>query len=125
MLFRSRVLQIAEYIPEKRGTEDSLKANVLYRWRPSTDTIEKNAESIRLNDELGLHTGLSPSEILQDLKRKQGILNWLAKNQIHNINKVGRVMAEYYMNEQEVLDFVAKDQVPEFIKETAETHGHE
>jgi flagellar protein FlaI len=108
-----RVLQIAEFLPEKRGNEDFLRANTLYRWRPSTDTIEKNAESIRLNDELGLHTGLSPQEISQDLKKKQGILNWMVKHNVHEIDRVGRIMAEYYMHEDEILEAVQGDKMPE------------
>ncbi len=120
-----RVLQIAEFIPEKHGAEDTLRANVLYRWRPGSDTIEKNAESIRLNDELGLHTGLSPSEITQDLMKKQGILNWMLKNNIHDIQKVGKVFATYYMNEEELLDYVGKDKIPDFINETPSVEVHE
>ncbi len=111
-----RILQIAEFVPEKHGTQDVLKPNILYRWRPSTDTIEKNANSIRLSDELALHTGLSPQEMEQDLASKQGILNWLVKHNIHDIHHVGRLMAEYYMDESEVLAAVEKDTVPEYLR---------
>src|SRR3989338_3294187 len=55
-----RVLQVAEYIPEKRTEElEIVKPNTLYRWKATNDTIAKHAESIRLNDELGLYTGMS------------------------------------------------------------------
>ena len=47
-----RVLEVAEFVPEKRGSIETLKANVLYRWRMAGDVIAKDSESIRLMDEL-------------------------------------------------------------------------
>lgn len=111
-----RVLQIAEFIPEKRGSEEVLRPNVLYRWRPSTDEIVRNAESIRFEDELSLHTGMNQQAIREEIKTKQRILEWMVSNNLHNINQVGRAMAEYYMDEEKVLNWVQKGTVPEFLK---------
>ena len=110
-----RVLQVAEFIPEKRGTEETLKANTLYRWRPGNDTIIKDSESIRLFDELSMHTGLTYSEIADELKQKKKILEWLVKFDLHNIHQVGRVMARYYLDKDEVLKMVDKDRKPDSI----------
>ncbi len=111
-----RVLQIAEFIPEKRGSEEIVRANVLYRWRPSTDEIVRNAESIRFEDELSLHTGMNPQAIREEIKTKQRILEWMVSNNLHNINQVGRAMAEYYMDEEKVLNWVQKGTIPDFLK---------
>ena len=110
-----RVLQVAEFIPEKRGTEETLKANTLYRWRPGNDTIIKDSESIRLFDELSMHTGLTYSEIADELKQKKKILEWLVKFDLHNIHQVGRVMARYYLDKDEVLKMVDKDRKPDSL----------
>ncbi|MBN2127537.1 MAG: type II/IV secretion system ATPase subunit [Candidatus Diapherotrites archaeon] len=111
-----RVLEVAEYIPEHHGEQDSLKANTLYRWRSTDDSIGKANESIRLIDELGLHTGLSPSEINEDLIEKKSILDWMVEQKITGIYKVGRLLSEYYKDKKTVLDWMKKKQVPSELK---------
>lgn len=108
-----RVLQVAEYIPEKRGMTETLKANTLYRWRPGEDVIEKDAESIRLFDELSMHTGMTYDEIKKDLVIKKNILDWLVKNDVHKVNDVGQVMAQYYLDEKAVISLVEKNKKPD------------
>ena len=113
-----RVLELAEFIPEKRGgtQKEGLTANVLYKWHPASDKIEKNAESIRLFDELGLHTGLGLTEIQQDLDEKKIILEWMIKKDIRHIQKVGKVMATYYMDRDTVIEAAKKGALPEWLK---------
>ncbi|MBI4044868.1 MAG: CpaF family protein [Candidatus Diapherotrites archaeon] len=113
-----RVLELAEFIPEKRGgaQKEGLTANVLYKWHPASDKIEKNAESIRLFDELGLHTGLGLTEIQQDLDEKKIILEWMVKKDIRHIQKVGKVMATYYMDRDTVIEAAKKGALPEWLR---------
>lgn len=93
-----RILQLAEFVPQKGGSEGKtqLKPNILFRWRAQNDTIEKYAESIRLFDELALHTGYTTQELTKNLADKEKILNWMRKEKIRDINQVGAVMAQYY-----------------------------
>jgi len=107
-----RVLQVAEFITERRGKEEEIKANVLYRWKGATDTIEKHAESIRLFDELGLHTGFSKQEMTDELKTKKTILDWLVKSKLHTIKDVGKIMANYYMDKDEIIKMVEENRKP-------------
>ena len=108
-----RILQIAEYVPEKRGKEEDIKANILYRWRGNDDQIVPHSDSIRLFDELSMHTGLSKAEINGDLKHKQKILEWMIKFDIHNVTDVGRVIAQYYRDPETLAEKVEKNQKPE------------
>ncbi|MBM3281866.1 MAG: CpaF family protein [Candidatus Diapherotrites archaeon] len=100
-----RILQLAEFVPQKAGSEGKiqLKPNILYRWRAATDTIEKYAESIRLFDELALHTGYTAQELTQNLSEKQRILEWMDKQKVRDINEVGKVMAQYYAEPEAIL----------------------
>jgi Flp pilus assembly CpaF family ATPase len=100
-----RVLQLAEFVPQKAGSEGKMqiKPNILYRWRAASDSIEKYSESIRLFDELGLHTGFTAQELTQNLSQKEKVLNWMIKQKIRDINEVGQVMAEYYSTPETVL----------------------
>ncbi len=108
-----RVLQVAENIAEKRGlAEESVKANVLYRWRPSDDYVSKHNESIKFYDELSLHTGLSNSEIDDLLKSKQKVLDWLVEKNIHDIESVGKYTANYYLNPENFVSAIDKGKDP-------------
>ncbi len=110
-----RILQVAEFVPEKRGVEESLKANTLYRWRAIDDTISKDSESIRLYDELSLHTGLTYDEIEQDLRDKKIILEWLVNQNISDINEIGKVMAHYYLDQESVVRLAKRNERPDFL----------
>ena len=124
VLFRNRrlgvrrLLEIAEFIPEKRGGDDkeSIRANVLYRWRPADDVITKQGDSIRLFDELSLHTGLAADEITKDLATKKEILDWMVRTKIRGIEEVGKVMANFYLDEGIVLDAIKKNQKPVWVQ---------
>jgi Flp pilus assembly CpaF family ATPase len=108
-----RVLEAAEFIPEKRGKELEIKPNIIYRWRSSDDKIVAHNESIRFYDELSLHTGLSQNEIQQELKTKTSILNWMVAYDIHNVNSVGKIMAQCYQDIDEIKKLVEKNKKPE------------
>ncbi|MEW6295540.1 MAG: ATPase, T2SS/T4P/T4SS family [Candidatus Diapherotrites archaeon] len=110
-----RILQIAEFIAEQRGAEqETVKANVLYRWRATGDTIGRHSESIRLFDELSLHTGLTIEEINQELSVKQKIIEWIIKQKIRGIESIGKLMAEYYMDKDKIISLMEKNKKPEF-----------
>jgi len=108
-----RVLQVAEFIPEKRGNEEVLKANTLFRWKAASDTIEKDCESIRLFDELSMHTGMTYDEIYKELAAKKRVLDWLVKYNVHNVMDVGKVMASYYLDPKDIMLKVDMDRRPD------------
>ncbi len=106
-----RILEIAEYIPEKTTADKfTIRPNVLYRWNPSTNTVIKQAESIRLFNELSLHTGFSQDEIQKDLKEKETVLLWMEKKGISDISSVGKIIANYYNDKKALIETIKKDQ---------------
>jgi len=108
-----RALEVAEFIPEKRGKDLDIKPNVIFRWRSSDDKIVPHNESIRLFDELSLHTGLSRIEIKEELTQKEKILQWMIKYDIHKINDVGKIMAEYFNDPDEIKRIAEQNKKPE------------
>ena len=98
-----RLLELAEFVPERRGEgEESVRANTLFRWKRAQDQIARHSESIRIFDELMLHTGFSQQEIAKDLESKQRILEWMAKQKIRDVQEVGKVLVNYYSEPEEV-----------------------
>ena len=111
-----RVFQVSEVIPgETVGGDVSLKANVLYKWKPRKDNIVRASEDIRLFQELSIHTGLSKPEMLEDIEKKKQIINWVVKNGVRTIEDMGKIMRAYYLDAEDVYAVVEKNQNPEKI----------
>jgi len=119
-----RILQVAEFVPERRGGKEEVKANVLYRWRGSDDRIVQHGESIRLYDELSLHTGFSRSEITEELRKKQKVIEWIMKFNVKDVNHVGGVIAKFYREPESIMSAIEKNQKPQ-VKIEKEEKGDE
>jgi len=111
-----RTFQLGEIVVDGgSGRNTEIGLNILYQWNPKNDSIEKIHESKRLMEELKLHTGMSIEEVKKDLLEKQEIFKWMSENKIKTVNAVGKVIADYYVNRQKVLDVVGKKGKPEEI----------
>jgi len=93
-----RVFQLAELIPDE-SDKNGVKPNILYRWEPTNDKILSHSNSMRFFEDLSRHTGMSFTEISQDLKEKKDILNWLVKNNIRDMNSISQVIKKYYLKQ--------------------------
>jgi len=109
-----RTLEVAEFIPGESGKFGS-RLEILYRWKPTTDTIEKARSSIRLINEIRLHTGMTDDQMEDDLKEKESILQWMLDNNVRTVNTVGKVVAEYYHDKNKILKIVKSKGKPEEI----------
>ncbi|MEM7825096.1 MAG: type II/IV secretion system ATPase subunit [Candidatus Aenigmatarchaeota archaeon] len=109
-----RIYQIAELIPAEEGGK-GLKTNMLFRWRPVKDVFIKQSESIRILEELRLHTGMSTKEIQDDLIEKENILKWILRYKVNTLDAFGRVVSEYYINRDNILKIVEQNEKPEKI----------
>ncbi len=96
---RRRTFQIAEIL------EDASE-NILLQYDPKKDVLKKQNSSKRLMETLRLFTGFTEAEINKDLKEKQKILKYLVEQNIDTVDGVGRVMAEYYTNKENLLKYV-------------------
>ncbi|MGM5485256.1 MAG: type II/IV secretion system ATPase subunit [Nanobdellota archaeon] len=101
-----RTFQIAEV--NKDGT-----STVLRQYNPKTDKTIKKNKSKTLMDTLKLFSGLSEKEIEEELKVKEKILKYLVKNKIKTVDEVGKVIAEYNMNRESLLEHVKKNKLLE------------
>ena len=102
-----RAYQISEFILSEH--EMRIKPNLIYRWKPTVDKIVKYSPSLKLIEQLSRHTGLSESEIDDEIVDKKKILEFLVKRGIRNVHEVGRVMKEYYLNRDGITKIVNKN----------------
>lgn len=84
-----RTFEVAEIL------EDN-KTNPLFSYDAKKDILVESKKSERVMNELSMLTGLSISELKKDLEQKKNILNAMVKLKVFNIEKVGKVMADYY-----------------------------
>lgn len=112
-----RTFQLAEVTsePSRKGEGREIGMNVLYRWDANSDKLEKFKESSRLFDEIKLHTGLTDKEIQKDIEEKEKILQWMLDRNIKTVNTVGKVIADYYRNKDEVMKYVNKNKTPKQV----------
>jgi len=115
-----RTYEVAEVIPSmtKEG-KTTVSVNTLYQWKPKADKIEKVAKSSRIFGEIQLHTGLTDKEIDSNLKEKETVLNWMLKHKINTVNAVGKVIADYYADQENVVDIAKKNKKPSELLDAA------
>ncbi|MEM7821524.1 MAG: ATPase, T2SS/T4P/T4SS family [Candidatus Aenigmatarchaeota archaeon] len=108
-----RMLQLSEILP---GTERSgPQLNTLYRWKPVKDEIIKENDSLRLVEEIRMHTGMTDDEIKKDIEEKIDILKWFVKNQIKDLEQLGHLIAIYYSDSEGMLKSLYAGEPPEKI----------
>ncbi len=95
-----RTFELAEVLTTE-GEEPEI--NILYRWDAKTDSIKPVNKSRRLIDEIEMHTGYTEAEIRKNLKDKMSVLNWMLDNGVRDVDSVGRVVSEYYMDRERVM----------------------
>jgi len=97
-----RTFQIAEILPDAT-------TNVLLQYNPKKDILEKKGKSKALLSTLKLFTGFTDAEINKNLKEKETVLKYLVAQNIDTVDGVGRIMAEYYTNKDNLMKFVKKN----------------
>jgi len=99
-----KTFQIAEIL-------DNSEPNVLVQLDIRSGVLKKIAESKALLSTIEMFTGFTRNELNNSLKEKEDVLKWLVKNNIDTVNSVGRAMAEYYTNTDDLMENVRKNKV--------------
>jgi flagellar protein FlaI len=102
---KRRTFEICEITKDE---SDTPSLNTLYKWDPKSDTVNKMYPSLRVKDELALFTGITEREIEEDLKNRRLVLDWLLASGIKDVNSVGKVVTDYYLHKDRVIDSAKK-----------------
>jgi transcriptional regulator NrdR family protein len=70
------------------------------------DKLVKKNPSKSLFQSLKIYTGMSDAQLKQDLNEKEKVLNYMVKNNITDVDDVGRLIAEYYTDKDNLMKFV-------------------
>jgi len=100
-----RVLQVAEF----QINENKAEPNLIYRWIPEQDKTIKHSESSRFFEDISRNTGMTQSELNQNLEEKKTILSFLIKNNIRDLNEFGKVMNLFYTDKERLMDSIKQE----------------
>lgn len=103
-----RVFQVGEFLPAAHEGTSGVRPNILYRWKPATDEIVEHSSSLRLYEELSRHTGMTLTAIEKDLAEKTAILDWMTKNNIRHVDKVGEIFRQYYIDPEPIIELTSQ-----------------
>ncbi len=102
-----RTFQVAEVLADA-------KVNVLMQYNAKQDKLVKLFPSMNLYKNLSLYTGYSVKEIDSHIKDKEQILRYLVNQNIENVDAVGRIMAEYYTDRENLMEYVKNNKPFDF-----------
>ncbi|MBR9692580.1 CpaF family protein [Candidatus Woesearchaeota archaeon] len=94
-----RTFQIAEILP---GSE----FNILLQYDPKKDKLVKVNKSKSFIQTLKLFTGMSDAELQSEIREKQQVIDYLVKQDILDVDAVGRIIAEYYTDKKNIMGYV-------------------
>ena len=97
-----RTFQIAEILPDATP-------NVMMQYSVKADKLKNLNKSRVLVKELEIYTGMSPGEFKRDIIGKEKVLKWLVKQNIDDVDSVGKSIAEYYINSKNFMKRVRKN----------------
>jgi len=92
-----RVFQLAEIMPDS-------SANILMQLDIQKDEMVDKNESKSYIKTLELFTGITREELQQHLEEKEKVLNWMVEQKIDTVDDVGKVIAEYYLDKEALLE---------------------
>ncbi|MBI2107985.1 CpaF family protein [Candidatus Woesearchaeota archaeon] len=94
-----RTFQVAEILPDS-------SFNVLMQLDIRKDALLQVAKSKTLLNSIEIFTGFTKNELNRSLQDKEAVLRWMVKQKIDTVDTVGRVMAEYYTNQDSLMKAV-------------------
>jgi len=99
-----RTFQISEILPDATG-------NVLLQYDPITDKMKRVNKSKSLMSSLKEFTGMTELQFKKDIDKKIKVLKYLVKNNINTVDGVGRIIAECYVNEENMMKYVNSNKI--------------
>jgi len=95
-----RIHTVSEMVELDPETKDFV-TNEVYKWDPKHDAFSYSGRSHVLQKNME-KMGLSEEEIGEELRRREVVLEWMARNNIRRCSDVSTVIREYYANPDRV-----------------------
>ncbi len=93
-----KVVEITDIDPVTRN----IRTVDIFVWDSITDRFERIGDSKMLRD-IAERRGWSKSQLNDELKRRQNILEYLVKQKIRDFNTIANIIRDYYVNPEKTL----------------------
>jgi flagellar protein FlaI len=97
-----RVFEVGEIV----ATPSGVKANVIYRWKAGGDKTVKAGRSKRMINSIKTYTNMSEKDISGELSDRREVLEWLVRENVNTVDKVGEVISRYVVDKPAVMKMV-------------------
>ncbi|MBN2122325.1 type II/IV secretion system ATPase subunit [Candidatus Micrarchaeota archaeon] len=97
-----RVFEVGEIV----ATPTGVKANVIYRWKAGEDKTIKAGRSRRIIGSIKTYTNMSEKDIAKELSDRKEVLEWLVRENINTVDKVGEVISRYVVDKPAMMKMV-------------------
>ncbi|MFA5745341.1 MAG: CpaF family protein [archaeon] len=97
---KGQVRRITEIAEISGVYENSPQANIIFRWNPQTDNLERTEQPIVYFDIIKTYTKNTDSDIRANLEKRISILNDLVKRNIRSIDDVSKAIQENYAKDK-------------------------
>lgn len=101
-----RVMEVRE-IQKYDTKEKEIKTLRVFKWSPKSDEFETDSSSALLK-KISLDMGVSEDQVKSEINKRIKIISWLKAKNITNYKDVGRMVAAFYTNPDEILDQIAE-----------------
>ena len=105
-----RAKQVVEIIGLDPHTGELL-TNEVFRWIPATDEFEFSGKSYIL-EKVMVRTNQSKPQMMEELKNRKKVLDWLVENDIRAHMDVAKVIMEYYLRPEDVIRQIVGEKEP-------------
>jgi flagellar protein FlaI len=102
-----RCKQIVEIVDIDALTKEIL-TNEVFRWDPVTDQFFFSGKSYVMERIRNQH-GMSKEEMLEELRRRVEILEWMRNNNVRAFKDVARIVSSYIDTPDDVMEKIRKD----------------
>jgi len=105
-----RCKQIVEFVDIDPITKEIL-TNEVFRWDPVEDRFYYSGKSYVLERIRGQH-GMNKEEMMDELKQRVEVLEWMKDNNIRAFKDVARIVASYLETPDEIMDKIHREKQP-------------
>jgi len=113
-----RITEIVEIVSVDPNTNE-VKANVIFKWDPITDSYSKVADSIKV-EKMTITKGSNIEEAKSEIGRRKNVLDWMWKKQIKDYSEVTKVIYQYYKEPNKVLEMIGEAPIEEKVEKHIE-----
>lgn len=97
-----RIKEIVEIVDVDTATGRPI-TNQLFRWVPAGDYFEFASDRSYILNKIIEEKGIPEESMWEEVRRREKILSWMKDNNVRYFVDVGRLIAAYYRNPEEVL----------------------